>query len=173
LVNSQVTIPSQNQQQPAVTYASPLNDPGQLEQYLPILLDKLTTVQDSDLPARVNINTAPRVVLAALPGLEDTDVQAILNNRPAPNATQAADTLPSLAWLITTANLPATKLTTLERYVTARTQVYRVQAMGYFDGPGPTARVEAVIDTNAGRPRIVYWRDLTELGRGIALPAAP
>ena len=59
----------------------------------------------------------------------------------------------------------------LEKYITARTQVYRVQAVGYFDGGGPTARVEAVIDTNLGRPRIVSWRDLTELGKGFDLPA--
>ena len=51
----------------------------------------------------------------------------------------------------------------------AGTQVYRVQVVGYFDGGGPAARVEAVIDTNGGRPRIVYWRDLTELGRGFDL----
>ena len=31
---------------------------------------------------------------------------------------------------------------------------------------GPMARVEAVIDTNGGKPRIVYWRDLSELGKG-------
>ena len=41
--------------------------------------------------------------------------------------------------------------------------LYRVQALGYFNGPGPTARVEAVIDTHSGRPRIIMWRDLTEL----------
>jgi hypothetical protein len=27
-----------------------------------------------------------------------------------------------------------------------------------------------VIDTNMGRPRIVYWRDLSELGKGFDLP---
>jgi len=50
--------------------------------------------------------------------------------------------------------------------VTARSQVYRVQSMGYFDKGGPVARIEAVIDTNAGQPRIVYWRDISELGKG-------
>jgi hypothetical protein len=44
--------------------------------------------------------------------------------------------------------------------------VYRVQSVGYFDGKGPAARVEAVIDANGGRPRILAWRDLSELGRG-------
>ena len=55
----------------------------------------------------------------------------------------------------------------LERYATARTQVYRVQSIGYFDEAGPMARVEAVIDVNQGKPRIVYYRDLTDLGRSI------
>ena len=58
----------------------------------------------------------------------------------------------------------------LEQYITARSQVYRVQSVGHFDSGGPTARVEAVIDTNAGRPRIVYYRDLTGLGKGFNLP---
>jgi hypothetical protein len=44
-----------------------------------------------------------------------------------------------------------------------------VQSIGYFEGGGPTARIEAIIDTNAGRPRIIYWRDLTELGKGYDL----
>jgi hypothetical protein len=44
-----------------------------------------------------------------------------------------------------------------------------VQSIGHFDKGGPTARVEAVIDANGRRPRIVYWRDLTELGKGFVL----
>ena len=49
------------------------------------------------------------------------------------------------------------------------------QVLGYLDssfrsgGAGPFARVEAVVDTNNGRPRIVYARDLTELGKGYNL----
>jgi hypothetical protein len=27
-------------------------------------------------------------------------------------------------------------------------------------------RLEVVVDTNNGRPRIVQWRDLTDLGKG-------
>jgi len=46
---------------------------------------------------------------------------------------------------------------------TGRTMVYRVQAVGYFARGGPVARVEAVIDTNQGAPRILYFRDLTDL----------
>jgi hypothetical protein len=47
--------------------------------------------------------------------------------------------------------------------VTGRTMVYRIQAVGYFGRGGPVARVEAVIDTNQGAPRTLYFRDLTDL----------
>jgi type II secretory pathway component PulK len=154
----------------SVVYTSPLNDPGQLQQLLPLLLDEVTTSNSTELPARVNVNTAPQTVLSALPGLTDADVQAIVQHRPDPSAAGQPDPIfQSLAWLLTEANFPASKLQSLEKYVTARSQVYRLQSVGSFDGGGPTARVEAVIDTNAGRPRILYYRDLTELGKGFSL----
>jgi hypothetical protein len=167
LVNSSVSIPGPTPQSQPTVIPSPLNNPGTMKQLLPILLDKVTTSRDPELPARVNVNTAPRSVLAALPGLTDADVQSILDHRPAPGATDASDPIyRTPAWLLTEANFPPDTLRTLEKYVTARSQVYGVQVIGHFDGGGPMARVQAVIDTNNGRPRIVYWRDLTELGRG-------
>ena len=47
--------------------------------------------------------------------------------------------------------------------------MYRVQVLGYFDQGLPMARVEAVIDTNGGKPRIIYWRDLSDLGKGFEI----
>ena len=153
-----------------VVYPSPLKDPGQQRLLLPLVLDTLTTTNGPEVPARVNVNTAPRTVLAALPGLADADVQAIVEHRPDPSAAGQPDPVyGSLAWLLTEANFPASKLQSLERYVTTRSQVYRLQSVGSFDGGGPSARVEAVIDTNAGRPRILYYRDLSELGKGFDL----
>jgi hypothetical protein len=73
---------------------------------------------------------------------------------------------------MTEANLKADTLKKLEKTVTTKSQVYHVQVIGYFDEGGPAARIEAVIDAPAsGRPRIIMWRDLTELGA--RLPAAP
>jgi type II secretory pathway component PulK len=172
LVNSEVLIPASGQQ-PATRVPSPLNDPQKLKDTLPLLLDKVTTTQNQDLPARVNVNTAPKAVLLALPGLVESDVDSILSTRPAPGSSTASDTTYNTpAWLLTQANLDVSKLKTLEKFITARSQVYRVQVVGHFKGGGPTARIEAIIDTNRGRPRIVYWRDLSELGRGFTLPDA-
>jgi type II secretory pathway component PulK len=170
LVDTQVAIPAQEEDQPPTIVPSPFNDPGKQRQYLPILYDKTTTQQSPELPGRINVNTAPRAVLLTLPGLTESEVQTILDRRPSTAAFEADPVYQTPAWLLTEAGLPVTMLKPLERYLTARTQVYRVQSIGYFDDGGIAARVEAVIDTNQGRPRIVYYRDLTELGRGFEGP---
>jgi hypothetical protein len=117
---------------------------------------------------RVNVNTAPPEVISALPGLTPEDVDMILAIRGSQDPLDPATT--TGAWLVTEANLTPTKFRDLEKYVTGKTMTYRVQSVGYFGQGGPVARVEAVIDTNQGHPRIVYYRDLTDLGRGFELP---
>lgn len=153
---------------PSVVFAFPVADAGAARDLLPKVLDKTTTKSDKELPGRVNVNTAPRDVLKCLPGLEDADVDAIITNRPAPDSAEAADEIfQTPAWLYTEANLPVAKLQALEQYVTARTQVYRFQSVGHFEKDGPVVRVEAVVDTNQGKPRVLYYRDLSELGRAV------
>src|ERR1051326_5519591 len=99
----------------------------------------LTTTPKQDLPARVNVNTAAKMVLLALPGLTESDVDTILSTRPAPGTNTGTDTTyKTPAWLLTQANLDVSKLKTLEKFITARSQVYRVQVVGHFKGGGPT-----------------------------------
>jgi type II secretory pathway component PulK len=172
LVNSQVSIPGKGKSDPATIYQSPLNETAKRRELLPKLFEYATIFQESSIPARVNVNTACREVLAAIPEISSTDVESIVALRPKMSSSEAPDPIfQTPAWLLTEAKLTTATLKKLEKYVTTRSQVYRVQSVGYFDGPGPMARVEAVIDTNAGRPRIIMWRDVTELGGGkIAAP---
>jgi hypothetical protein len=172
LVNSTVTVSVPNGRMTRkVKVPSPLNDPGTQAQYLPILLDTCTTSTQADLTPRINVNTAPQTVLTALTQvvtqLQTTDVQNIVSMRPQMSSGTPPD--PSFntpAWLLTQANLSASTLQKLDPYITARSGVYRFQALGYFEKDGPVSRVEAVVDTYAKRPRIVYLRDITELGKG-------
>ncbi len=152
------------------TYQSPLRDTAKQKELLPLLYDKVSTRNDAEIPARININTAPKGVLITLPGLDETDVQTILDTRPIPGQEGTDTTFQSPSWLVTDANFTTAKLRTLERYITSKTQTYRVQSLGYFDQGGPVVRIEAVIDTNGGAPRILLFRDLTELGRGFEVP---
>jgi type II secretory pathway component PulK len=171
LINTTVSIPATTPNGRATTYGCPLNNPSNVSQLLPQLLDKCTTNKNLVLPGRINVNTASQTVLSGLPGLAATDVQNIIQSRPAPADLVSGDpTFQSTAWLLTQANLKPTQLQALDPYITARSRVFRVQSLGYFDKGGTTARIEAVIDTNGTRPRIVYWRDLTrDLGKGFVL----
>lgn len=175
LVDAQVVIQQASQggrgmpPQPALVARSPLqsSDAEKLREVLPVLFDKLTTRQQAEIPGRINVLTAPQVVLSALPGLDEAQLQTLLDKRPTSSGEDPTTPVyQTPAWLLCEANLPASVCRTLERYVTCRTQVYRVQSLGTFEGGGPAARVEAVIDVNGGAPRVVFYRDLGELGRG-------
>jgi hypothetical protein len=169
-VSLTIDVPGSNgkSQQQTVQVPSPLADKGSQVDSMAKLLDLTTTQSGTELPARVNVNTAPREVLMTLPGITDATADLIIAKRPGYQDGQSPDsTFATIAWLLQDDTLTAATLQGLERYITARTQVYRVQSIGYFAEGGPMARVEAVIDGNQGKPRIVYYRDLTDLGRTI------
>jgi hypothetical protein len=163
LISAQVTIPGN----PAQMYSSPLSVAGNQQTLLPQVVDQLTTVRGPEIPARINVNTAPVAVLSTLPGLQPSDVQNILSMRPSPASSDPPDPMfQTPAWLVLNAHISPTTMKTLEPYITARSQVYRAQVIGYFDRKGPVSRLDVIIDTNQGQPRFLYYRDLTELGRG-------
>ena len=160
--NTQVTLPKIPgvPNAPTIVVPCPLNDPSKGGPLLATLLDALTTTTNVELVPRINLNTASRDVLLAVPNLTEADADAILAQRDAqPKADPATLTG---AWVMTAGVSPET-FKKVEKYVTGRTMVYRVQAIGYFGQGGPVARVEAVIDTNQGAPRILSFRDLTDL----------
>lgn len=157
----------------SVVYPSPLNDPAQARELLPVLLEYCSTSDKWDLSPRLNINTCPLDLIAALKDvarLSEADIAKIQEARPdAVNGGLSDPVYRTTAWLVTEAGLKPAQAKALNRYVTGRSQVYRFQVVGTFDRPGPMARIEAVVDANNGRPRVVYWRDLSDLGRGIDL----
>lgn len=162
LVNTRVTLPGGGGGKGAtLVYNSPLNDPNKFREVLPALLDKVATKEAVEVVPRLNVNTAPREVILGLPGLTDADADAIVGAQAGvvPGTAEHA----TGAWLVTAANLTPQKFKAIEKYVTGRSMVYRVQSVGYLAAGGPVARVEAVIDTNLGAPRVIYFRDLGDL----------
>ena len=51
-------------------------------------------------------------------------------------------------------------------YVTAGGDVYRAQIVGYFDEGEIASRSEVIFDATSAAPRILFWRDISHLGRG-------
>jgi hypothetical protein len=54
-------------------------------------------------------------------------------------------------------------------FVTSGGSVYRAQIVGYFEGGQAASRAEVIFDATSPLPRIVFWRDLSHLGRGYAV----
>lgn len=166
-------------QSSAVAIETPFPDaPVASALFLPKLLDHCTVGSTSTVKGRININMASRVVLSAvLSGVLGSDdesfdpteiVNSIVSERPAdPN--QADESFNYETWLYSRAILDLDQMKKLFPYVCAKGSVYRAQVIGYFDKGGPSARIEVVIDATNIPPRIVFWRDMTHLGRGYPL----
>ncbi len=179
LINAKVDVKITDAKTGKVTtksLPSPLNVTDQQRTLLPPLLDKCTVTDGFDLVPRLNINTASKTVLnafaSAFPQLDAAAMQTIIDKRPTPTDATSDPIYKTHAWLLTEAKLDVKTIKLIEPYITTRAQVYRFQAVGYAENGGPVSRIEAVVDANQGRPRIVYWRDLSELGKGFDINAA-
>jgi type II secretory pathway component PulK len=154
---------------PPTVVPCPLNDPAVLKQVLPLLMDRASTSANYELPPRVNVNNASREVLQALAAIggntiTTADIDACLAAKANQNPTDVAYL--TGAWLVSSGAMDPAKFKTIEPFITGRSYTYRAQSVGYFVNGGPVVRLEAVIDTGLGMPRFLYFRDLTDLGRG-------
>jgi len=141
-----------------------------MTQNLPIIIDKLTLTDQPYIDGRVNINFAPREILLGLPNMTEALVDSIIGEQThVSSSSSGADVSPDrliAGWLVLNGTLTINQLQSLDPLVTGRGDVFHVQSVGYFDGGGPMARVEAIIDGTQDPPQVIFMRDLTELGRG-------
>lgn len=166
-VEARLAERDENGQPRTETLDSPLND-STLSSLLPLLLDRTTTEADqTEFRGRINVNTATREALLAIPAMTEEYADLIVTARPAGAELGGSAADSGLAWLLTDAVLTPEEFMRFERYITGRSFVYRVQAIGCFPGHAIQARIEAVVDVSGTRPRVRYWMDLTPYGRGV------
>ncbi len=162
----------------AVVIESPFTpDIGAMNLYLPVLLDHCSVTSAAVIPGRININQAPRVVLMGIPGMDEELVDEILRNRDVTG--EAAKDNPNLrfeTWLLTEGLIfndegqpDIARMKQLTVFCCGRGDVYRAQVVGYFQEGGVSSRAEIVVDNTQAVPRVVFWRDLSHLGRGYNL----
>jgi len=121
------------------------------------IADQLTTSDEQTLPGLVNANTAPKAVLLCLPGLEESDVEALLSYRSA-----NSDELTSIAWVAQA--LDRDKAVGIGSYITIRSSQYSADIVCLSGNGRAYKRYKAVIDTQETSPRVVYWKTLTRFG---------
>jgi DNA uptake protein ComE-like DNA-binding protein len=144
------------------------DDPFAMGTYLPTLMDSVTATADPIIPGRVNINQAPWSVLLTIPGMTTDIANAIVSQRDMTGQDVNDPNLEHETWLLSRGIVTLDEMRLFMPYMTAGGDVYRAQVVGYFDRGNISARAEVVIDATSVYPRIVFWRDISHLGRGFA-----
>jgi DNA uptake protein ComE-like DNA-binding protein len=177
LIGAQVELQEQDPEAGPVTElvrsAFP-DDPSKAKDYLSKLQTRFATSPVATFPGRININQAPRAILAKLPGMDDSTVDQVIARREPEYSGRLPDQQYE-TWLYTEGVVKLDQMKTILPFVTVGGCVFRAQIVGYFDGSGPYHRAEIVVDTSlrpntaksSSLPRVLAWRDLTHLGRGI------
>jgi type II secretory pathway component PulK len=130
------------------------------------LIDRTTTTGKKRIVGRINIDLAPKSVLACLPDLDEIIVDRIVSARPTAKRLADSRDLRLPIWPWTEGIIDLTQMKALFPFATTGGDVHRAQLVGFFDPEGPRSRAEIVIDATGDRPRRVYWKDLTLFGLG-------
>jgi hypothetical protein len=136
--------------------------------YLRKLMDNLTVNPTAYIPGRININQAPRRLIEGIPGISEEVIEEIMSRREYEPSDPESDRDHEM-WLMTEGVVTVTEMKLLIPFVNAGGSVYRAQIVGYFDDGVGSSRAEVVLDATQGTPGLLFWRDLSHLGRGYSL----
>jgi len=151
----------------AVTIQSPFGaDLGSMNAYMAELMDNVTVNPAATIPGRININQAPATILNGIPGITPEIVEKILSSR---DVEATNDARRHETWLMQEGIVTAAEMKVMMPFVTCGGDVYRAQVVGYFQGAAASSRAEIIFDATTPLPRILFWRDLSHLGRGYAI----
>jgi hypothetical protein len=165
LIGAKVSAKFAGESQATLVESPFVDDPIAMGVYLPKLMENFTATASPKIPGRININQAPRTVLMGIPGMTEEVVERIIGER-YPDVTSDMPQRRYETWILSEGLVTLNQMKSLMPYVTAQGSVYRAQIIGYYEQGGPSARIEAVIDATTPSPRLVFWRDLSHLGRG-------
>lgn len=144
---------------------------GNLLFTMPIVMQNLTTQAGATIPGRINIMQAPARVLAGIPGMTPELLEDILDKREFElGDPEGADRNRQYeTWLLVEGLVDLQTMKTMFPLVCAGGDVYRAEIYGYFTDGVATSRCEAVIDTTVPVPRLLFWRDKSQLQAGFSV----
>ncbi|MHB0959808.1 MAG: type II secretion system protein GspK [Pirellulaceae bacterium] len=138
--------------------------------YMPILMDNVAVNTQPTIPGRININQAPLAILRGIPGLDETIVGEILNQRSFESTSdEEAAARQHETWLLTSGIVTLDEMKKLVPFICAGGDVYRAQIVGYYEDGGAACRAEVLFDATGAVPSVVSFRDISHLGRGYPL----
>jgi len=121
------------------------------------MANQITTSAQKNPAGLINVNTAPKEVLLCLPGLEESDVSALLAQR------SAADTdRTSMAWVAQA--LPRAKAVAIGGSITGQSFQFSADIVSLAASGRAFKRCRVVVDARTTPPRVIYRQNLTHLG---------
>jgi type II secretory pathway component PulK len=171
LVNARTSAKFEGAKENTVLDSPFSDDRSAMSDYLPKLLDNTTTSAGPATVGRINVNQAPRCVLAGIPGMTPDLLDQIIGRR-VPDPATAGAARRYETWLLTEGLVPLDAMKKLLPYVTAGGSVFRVRAVGFFDLGGTTAHLEVLMDASKRPSSILFWKDVSHLAIGYSPTAA-
>ena len=160
------TFPGDSQ---STIMASPFGpELGAMASYMPLLMDNVSVNPAATVPGRININQASATVLSGIPGMTPDIVSQIVSRRDV-EQTNENPARRHETWLLQEGVVTLEEMKQMMLFVTGGGNVYRAQVVGYYQGGQAASRAEVVFDASSSMPRILFWRDISHLGRGYAL----
>ena len=118
--------------------------------------NRLTTSTQENVKGLININTAPKEVLMCLPGLDEADVDALIQKR------NSADTdNNSLAWIV---EILPEKAGSIGAYLTTLSYRYSADIVSLSGNGRAYQRYRMIVDTMDNGFKVLYWKSLKHLG---------
>lgn len=169
LVGAKVQVRPPGEDEPIVLDSPFPEGPVAAAIFLPLLMDRVTVNPSPYIPGRININQAPRALLLGVPGMNEEFVNEILSRRIAAPDPDERPNRVFETWIYAEGIVTLEEMKTMLPFLCGGGDVYRGQFIGYFEGGGPAARAEVVLDATYPLPKILFWRDVSHLGRGYPL----
>jgi type II secretory pathway component PulK len=166
LIGAKTRVTFQGSNQPTVLESPFSDDIGAMNAYLPQLMENVTINPSPTIPGRINVNQAPREILAGIPGISEEVVEQILSRREYESTDPARR---HETWLLAEGVVTLDEMRLLMPFITGGGDVYRAQVVGYYQSGQASSRAEVIFDATRSPVRVVFWRDISHLGRGYAL----
>jgi type II secretory pathway component PulK len=122
------------------------------------IADKITVTGEGDIPGRININTAPKTVLAALLGADERAERLaddIITHREG-----LIGGMQSVADVMNVGSVSIDTFKKIANYITTRSDVFTIRCLATADRAGVGGvrlQTEAVVDRSERPCRVLYW----------------
>ncbi|MCU0917547.1 MAG: type II secretion system protein GspK [Planctomycetes bacterium] len=119
------------------------------------IADRITISGEEKIPGKVNINTAPREVLVALFGGDDSAeqlAQTVMANR-----SSLASGFTSIADLLNQESMTVARFKAIAEQITVRSDIFTIRCAATADVSGARVQTECVVDRGETPCAVLYW----------------